>query len=248
MPEVTASKYLVQAGWSHVPHLDEDTKRELLESTPPHLREARSQGVPSLGTGAIYPIPVEEITVNPFAIPPNWKRGYALDVGWNRTAAVWGAQDPVDLTLYLYAEHYRGQAEAPVHAAAIKARGEWIHGAIDPAARGRAQHDGTQLIVKYQDAGLKLVPAKNAVEAGIHLVWQLLSTGRLKIFTTMQNFLEEYRNYHRDENGKIVKEDDHALDAGRYLCMTWQDVARVKPATSEDLPSAFRPSDQLTGY
>jgi len=35
MGEISASKYVVQAGWSSVPHLDEKTKRELLASTPP---------------------------------------------------------------------------------------------------------------------------------------------------------------------------------------------------------------------
>ena len=34
MPEITASKYLVEISWDDVPHLDEKTKRELLESTP----------------------------------------------------------------------------------------------------------------------------------------------------------------------------------------------------------------------
>ena len=36
------------AGWDDVPHLEERTKTELLESTPPHLRDARSKGIPSL--------------------------------------------------------------------------------------------------------------------------------------------------------------------------------------------------------
>jgi hypothetical protein len=85
MGEVTSSRYIVQAGWDHVPHLDEKTKTELLDSVPPHLRDARSKGEPSLGSGAIYPIPISDIEVKPFAIPFGWKKGYALDVGWNRT-------------------------------------------------------------------------------------------------------------------------------------------------------------------
>jgi len=212
MPQVTASKYLVQAGWNDVPHLDEKTKRELLNATPPHLREARSQGIPSMGSGAIYPVALSEIEVKPFAIPVFWKKAYALDVGWKRTAALWGAKDPADGTVYLYAEHYRGQEVPVIHAEAIKARGTWIKGAIDPAARGRAQKDGEDLMAIYKGLGLGIMPANNEVEAGLYKVWQLLVTGRLKVFSTLMNFKAEYRLYRRAENGKIVKDFDHLMD------------------------------------
>ncbi len=149
MPEVSEAKYLVQAGWSDVPHIDEQTQKELLASTPPYLRDARSKGIPSLGSGAIYPIELSEVLCDPIVIPPFWPRTYALDVGWNRTAVLWGALDRSIDCWYLYTEHYRGKAEPSIHATAIRARGEWIPGLIDPAARGRSQDDGKQLIVTY---------------------------------------------------------------------------------------------------
>lgn len=173
--------------------------------------------MPQLGSGAIYPVPESEIVEDPIEIPPYWPRSYALDVGWNRTAALWGAYDPEADTLHLYSEYYRGQAEPPIHAAAIKSRGPWINGVIDPAARGRAQADGSQLFSLYVDLGLRLSSADNAVEAGIYDVWTRLSSGRLKVFKTLVNFLAEYRMYRRNEKGQIVKENDHLMDAGRYL-------------------------------
>lgn len=229
MPAVSESRYLVQAGWDDVPHLDEKTKKELLDSTLPHLRDARSKGIPSLGAGAIYPIPESEILVAPFAIPAHWPRGYAMDVGWNRTAALWGAYDRSTDCVFLYTEHYRGQAEPSVHAAAIRARGEWIPGKIDPASRGRSQKDGAQLLQMYQDLGLSLDPADNGVETGLYAVWERLSTGRMKVFSTLQNWLAEYRLYRRDEKGKIVKEFDHLMDATRYLVNGGLDWMRVQP-------------------
>lgn len=228
MPEISASRYTVSASWDDVPHLDEKTKAELLASTPPHLRDARAKGIPALGAGAIYPVPLSEVEVKPFAIPAYWPRGYALDVGWNCTAALWGAMNPADDTLYLYAEHKRGQEVPVVHAEAIKARGKWIKGAIDPAARGRAQNDGTKLIETYRALELHLVEANNAVEAGIYEVWQRLVTGRLKIFTTLMNLKAEYQIYRRDEHGKIVKAHDHLMDGMRYLVNTWQQIASVQ--------------------
>ncbi|EPR36241.1 phage DNA packaging protein GP2 [Alkalidesulfovibrio alkalitolerans DSM 16529] len=229
MPQVAPGKYLVTATWDDVPHLSKAQKRELWAQIPPHQRDARAKGVPQLGAGAVYPVPEDEIVVSPFEIPAHWPRAYGLDVGWNRTAAVWGAFDRSGGVLHLYAEHYRGQAEAEVHAAAVKARGEWIPGVIDPAARGRSQIDGTSLLAIYQSLGLDLSCADNAVEAGIYRVWSLLSTGRIKVFATLSNWLAEYRLYRRDANGRVVKERDHLMDATRYLVASGLDAARAVP-------------------
>jgi hypothetical protein len=230
MPAVSESRYLVQAGWSDVPHLSEQTQRELLASTLPHLRDARSKGIPSLGAGAIYPIPESEFVVAPFAVPHFWPKAYGMDVGWNRTAALWGAIDRSCDCVYVYTEHYRGQAEPSIHTAAIKARGAWIPGVIDPASRGRSQKDGEQLLENYRQLGLNLDVAKNGVDAGLFDVWERLSTGRLKVFSTCTNLLAEYRLYRRDEKGRIVKEFDHLMDALRYLIVSGLDRAIVEPA------------------
>ena len=80
MPEISPSRYMVNAGWDDVPHLNEATKQELLESTMPYLRDARSKGVPSLGAGAVWPIPLSEVLVDPFEIPVHWPRSYGLEL------------------------------------------------------------------------------------------------------------------------------------------------------------------------
>jgi hypothetical protein len=226
VPEIDASKYLVTAGWDDVPHLDAKTKAELLAGTPPHLRKARAQGIPSLGAGAIYPVEEEEILVPDFKLPKHFLRGYALDVGWKKTAALHGAWDRESDVIYLYREYYRGQAEPSIHAAAIRARGAWMTGCIDPASRGRQQGDGQQLFANYTKSveqgggGLNLIFANNAVEAGLQEVWERLSTGRIKVFRSLVALMTEYRLYRRDEHGKIVKENDHLMDCLRYLVNT----------------------------
>jgi hypothetical protein len=153
-----------------------------------------------------------------------------MDVGWNRTAVPWGAIDREKDCVYVISEHYRGQAEPIIHAQAIKARGDWIPGVIDPAARGRGQKDGAQLLQDYIDLGLDLEIAFNGVESGIYQVWMRLSTGRLKVFQSCQNWLTEFRLYRRDEKGAVVKEGDHLMDATRYLVMSGLERAKVKPA------------------
>lgn len=177
----------------------------------PHQLEARMNGIPTLGSGAIYPVPEEDIVCDPFQIPSWWPRLYGLDVGWNKTAAIWLAYDRDTDTVYCNSEHYRGHAEAAVHAKAIRMRGSWIPGVIDTAAKGRSQVDGRSLWEMYSDEGLILHKANKAVEAGIMQVFERLSTGRLKIFSTLQHTLSEYRLYRRDEKGRIVKSNDHCL-------------------------------------
>lgn len=219
-------KAVVSATWDDVPHLSDQVKTELLASIPPFQRDARSKGLPQLGAGAIYPVPESAVVCEPFEIPKHWPRAYGLDVGWNRTAAVFGAYDRETDVAYAYSEHYQGEGEPAVHASAIKARGE-LPGAIDPASRGRSQVDGRQLIELYRAQGLELTEAKNAVEAGIFATWERLCTGRLKIFSTLQHTRAEFRLYRRDERGKVVKENDHAMDALRYFISTGIDIARA---------------------
>lgn len=247
MPEITESRYLVQAAWDDVPHLDAQTKRELLASTPPHLRDARSKGSPSLGVGAIYPVPESEFVVDPFPIPAYWPRAFGMDVGWNRTAVIWGAREQSTDTVYLYTEHYRGQAEPSIHAAAVKARGNWIPGVIDPAARGRSQADGRQLLQDYIELGLPLDVAVNAVDAGIYQVWERLATGRLKVFRTCQHWLSEFRFYRRDDKGQIIKKHDHLMDATRYLIVSGIERMIVQPVKGQRVGSGSR-GDARVGY
>jgi len=178
-------------------------------------------------------VPESDITVGDFPLPEHWPRAYGLDVAWNRTAAVWGALNRDTDVLYLYSEHYRGEAEPSVHAQAIRSRGEWIHGAIDPAARGRSQVDGRQLLQMYTELGLKLHVADNSVETGIYRLWQRLSSGRLKVFSSLRNWLEEFRLYRRDEKGRVVKDRDHLLDATRYLEMSLTEILQSKPAAPQ---------------
>lgn len=245
MPETPNGKFYVSAGWDHVPHLDEKTKKEIEASTPPHLRAARMHGEPSLGSGAIYPVPVDEIRVDPIPIPDYWPRGYGFDPGWNRTAAAWGAHDRDNDVIYIIGEHYMGQREPSVHADAIKARGSWQPGIADYAGRGI---DGERVIEIYRKLGLNLVNADKSVEAGLQEVWQRLSSGRLKVFSTCQNWFDEYRYYIRDENGRIQKVNDHLMDATRYLVVLANKMI-VRPREDASLVSAtFTPLDARMGY
>lgn len=244
-------KFLVNVGWDDVPHLADDEKKALANAYPPHERDARMKGIPALGSGAIYPVPEDVYLVEPRPLPNWWPRAYGLDVGWNKTAAIFGAWDRDADTLYLIDEHYQSYGEPSVHAAAIRRRtGDWMPGVIDPASMGSNQRDGRTLFAEYQELGLILTTANNAVEAGIHRVWEMLSQGRLKVFSTLANTRAEMRIYRRDDRGRVVKERDHLMDAMRYLCASGQAVAEYPPEFIDEgeRELATYGRDAVTGY
>ena len=211
------TKAVIQAGWDDAPWLTEAAKTQMEADTPPHMIEARRSGKPGMGSGNVFPIAIETMVCPPVQIPSFWRRLYALDVGWNRTATLWGAIDPDTDTLYITDEYYVEHQPPAVCAAAIRARGEWIPGVIDPASQGRSQVDGRQLYQSYKQQGLRLSLANNAVETGINDLWHRMTTGRVKVFNTLHHFAHEFILYRRDLKGRIIKENDHLMDCFRYL-------------------------------
>jgi len=218
--EDNSGKATISINWDDCGHLTKKQKDAMFLALPPHQRDARSKGIPSLGAGAIYPVLEDNFVIASFEIPKHWKKVAGFDVGWNWTACVWLAIDPESDTMYIYSSYKQGEQLPLFHADALKARGKWIPICIDPAARGRSQIDGMKIIDQYKEHGLNLSIANNSVEAGIYSVWEALSTGKLKIFNTMPNILEEFRMYRRDTKGKVVKSNDHLMDAMRYAVMT----------------------------
>ncbi|MGH9257361.1 MAG: hypothetical protein ACRD3C_22605 [Vicinamibacterales bacterium] len=209
------SRSIVGATWDDAPHLAPAAKEALWASYPPYQRDARTKGIPQLGAGAIYPVEESFIAVKDFPIPKEWPRGFSLDVGWNVTAAMFFAYDREGETWYGYDCYKRGQAEPPIHAEAIKARGIWIPGVGDCADINKL--DGVQFLTIYRNLGLILELANKAVEAGIQDVYTLLSVGRMKIFARRcALWFDEFRLYRRDERGRIVKVNDHLMDCTRY--------------------------------
>lgn len=216
--------YVQNISWDDVPHLSKKDKDELLALIPPYQRDARSKGIPQLGSGAIYPISQDDVFIDDFSIPEHWFKFYAMDVGWNRTAVLWFAVNPDTDEVFVYSEHYQGESKAIMHADAIKARGSWIKGVIDPASNGRSQSDGEKLIEEYRSFGLDIINAENGVEAGIFKTYQMFLQGKLKIFNSCVNTKKEFLLYRRDEKGKVVKLNDHAMDALRYGVMSGRSV------------------------
>src|SRR5690606_5726140 len=129
-------------------------------------------------------------------------------------------------------EHYMGKELPSTHAYAILSRGKWVPGVFDPAARGRSPNDGKRLIQDYKDMGLNLYPANNEVDSGILAIQQRAAVKKIRIFRTCINLQKEWMLYARDKNGKIIKDNDHALDALRYIV---NNLRRMASKADEDM-------------
>lgn len=252
-PPDDPSKFAIQIAWDDFPpHLDEKQKELLMASIAPHLRGARTKGIPTQGVGAIYPHNEEDILIKPFEIPQYWPKAYGLDVGWKKTAAIWITMNPDTNQYFLYSEHYEGGGLPVIHASAIKARGDWILGVIDTGSKQVSPTDGKCLWDQYINEGLNIIECTKAKEASILKINQMLASGQLKVFNTLQNWLSEFRTYSRDEDGKISDRlDDHLMDAMNYLVLACPDIMRVAPDYYEKEANRFHSDndrDDITGY
>jgi hypothetical protein len=92
------------------------------------------------------------------------------------------------------------------------------------------QHDkgsGLSLSHQYKNFGAKMLPSHavnhgtktNAVEPALEEMRELMFGGKLSIAGHNGELLEEMRNYHRDEDFRIVKQRDDLISALRYAIM-----------------------------
>ena len=61
----------------------------------------------------------------------------------------------------------------------------------------------------------------------------MLSTGQLKVFASCKTWLEEFRLYRRDLKGRVVKQNDHLMDATRYAIVSGATWLTQEPVTQE---------------
>lgn len=245
-------------------HYTPEQRAAIIATYPAHEREARTMGVPTLGSGRIFPVAEADVVVAPIVIPPHWPRIVGIDFGWDHpTAAVSMAWDRDADVVYLVGEYRKSEDIPAVHAAAIKPWGEWI-----PVAwpHDGLQHDkgsGEVLAVQYRKKhGLAMLKDKathppkrgepegsggNGVEAGLMEMLERMMTGRWKVFATCQQWLGEFRMYHR-QDGKIIKIDDDLISASRYAMMMLRHAStQPKPAVLET-EGSLRVLDPSMGY
>jgi phage terminase large subunit len=152
-------------------------------------------------------------------IKPDWPRYTAIDFGFTHPFVhLWAAYDTSNETLYIYREHYQTGMTTPDHAKIINrlSAGETYVARI-------ADHDAGDREILRQH-GINTIPADKDVKTGIGVVYDLFHRNKIRISRDCKHLINELYAYRWKDNPTAkdrepVKEDDHALDALRYLCM-----------------------------
>jgi len=218
-------------------HYTPAQREEIAASYPPHEREARTKGTPALGSGRIFPVTEESITVDAIPIARHWTQIGGIDFGWDHpTAAVKLAWDRDADVVYVTATYRVREATPLIHAGALKPWGKTLPWAWPHDGLAHDKTSGEQLAESYRKHGLGLLVEHAAfedgsagVEAGLFLMLERMQTGRLKVFKHLSDWFQEFRLYHR-EDGKVVKLRDDLISATRYALM----CLRFAKTTSKD--------------
>lgn len=218
----------------------------IIREYPPHERDARSDGIPQLGSGRVFPIDIDTVKCAPFQIPKYWKQINGLDFGWDHPFAAAGCAYDADNDVFYVCREYRQREATPIiHAAAVKPWGDWIPCAWPADGEGHEKGSGKPLAPQYKEQGLNMLEewatweeGGVSVEAGVIDMLDRMKTGRWKVFETCGGWLDEARTYHRVE-GQIVKLVDDLISASRYALMMKRH-AIVDPGKrySRDIPLA----------
>jgi phage terminase large subunit-like protein len=220
-------------------HYTSAQRQKIIDSYAPHEREARANGVPIMGSGRVFAVEESSIREKPREIPEHWPRIAGLDIGWDHpTAVVWIAWDRDSDCIHVYATHRLREETPVVHAAAIRAKGDWIPVAWPHDALQHDKGSGATIAEQYKRQGVTMLDAKatfedggNGVEAGLMDILDRMKTGRFKVDDSLEDWWEEFRMYHR-KNGQVVKERDDLMSATRYGIMMIRE-SRVKPQNIE---------------
>ncbi len=208
-------------------HYSDEQRRQIIASYPAHEVEARTKGIPVLGSGRIFPIPDEQVATDLSTFPSHWPRLGGMDFGYDHPfAAIEMVWDRDSDTVYV-TKAYRNRQGTPIlHAAALRSWGESLPWSWPRDGRRETlEGAGIALARQYTDQKLNMLhehaqfeDGSVSVEAGLMDMLDRMQTGRFKVCRHLNEWFEEFRLYHR-EDGKVVKEHDDLMAATRYALM-----------------------------
>lgn len=246
----TKDQFYLQVGWDRAPHITPEKRKRILAMYPEYQRKMRSEGEPMLGHGRIYDIADDFILCDPFPIPDHWFVIGGLDFGFDHPQAVVKlVEDRDNDTIYITNSWKQSKVSANDAWGATQA---WISGIPVAWPHDGLQHEkGRDVNLQQKDhyakAGFRMLPEHStwrtgglSVENGLYETLDRQRKGTYKIFKGQPEFMEEHRQYHRDEKGKIVKIRDDMLDAARQAYMMRRFAIRAadihKPTASIVMP------------
>jgi Terminase RNaseH-like domain len=224
-----------------VEHYTDEERARIIASYPPHELEARTKGIPTLGSGRIFPVPEDMIAIEQRDFPAHWPRIGGMDFGWDHPFAAVELHWDRDADCVYVSRTYRCRETTPImHAAALRPWGKHLRWAWPRDGRRETlEGAGISLANQYREQGLDMwhehaqfEDGSVSVEAGLMMMLDRMQSSRFKVFKHLNDWFEEFRLYHR-RDGKVWKEGDDLMAATRYAVMM------LRHATSEAAHSKF---------
>ena len=262
--KIDAGMYLQGATWKECPHITKEKAEKILAKYPKYQRKMRSEGVPLMGSGLIYEVDEDDISIKPFEIPEYWFVINGIDFGWDHPQAhiqmVWDR----DADMYYVINAWKASKKQPYEAwHCVKPWTENVPVAWPgDGLQHKQQSSGEAVKLKdlYAGEGFNMLPERATFEDGGDGVWvgimeidNLLKAGRLKIVSVLFDVFEEIRQYHTKTgpNGKIeivaIRED--LLCAIRYAYMMRRYAIRICDLNPETfVPIKKTGRDTRIGY
>lgn len=189
--EKSPDRHVTMMTIEDVQHFSEEEKQRIIASYPKHELEARTKGIPILGSGRIFPVEESKIVCEHRSFPSHWPRIGGMDFGWDHPfAAVELVWDRDSDTVYVN-RIYRLKESTPIeHAAALRSWGRDLRWAWPrDGKRETLEGAGIALAEQYRDQGLYVLPehaqfedGSVSVEAGLMTMLDRMRTGKLKVF------------------------------------------------------------------
>lgn len=226
--EENPSRAHVIMTFEEVSHLTDEQRKEIWDSYPAHMREARTRGVPMAGEGMVFSV-AEDTLKEPRIdnVPIHWAKIWGVDFGIAHPfAAVLLAWDKDYDTIHVLHTIRMSDGNAIMHGHALRQIAAAVPVAWPQDGTQRDKGSGEQLADIYRRQGKLPMLGTHAThadgsvstEAGVMEMETRMQTGRLKVADHLGHWFEEFRGYHRKE-GQIVKEHDDIMSATRIGLM-----------------------------
>ena len=239
----------IRVSWDDVPEYDPWGEPFLLNSTRlqlerdylPHERDARRNGVPVMGKGAVFQIrnwPTYKTGDYDFRNIRGLERIIALDLGLvnDKTVITLMYWHPSEKIAWLHTQIVvKGIEEAnPMnyinHLMRPEVFGTPIVLPADASTQGRYTMSSQSIRELFEQYELNVHPdaimnppdeqgrRNNHKSFGINVMRQMLEVGTLHVNENCVEFLREAQNYYADEKGRFSDPDD-CIDSARYALM-----------------------------
>jgi phage terminase large subunit-like protein len=244
-PQAARGRIIIPGRADDFPHLrDPEKQAQLLAMFPAHERKARLEGIPMLGSGAVFEdVQLEDITAPMRLSTVNGQRTvihdqfgemetrglswlWAIDFGIAHPfAAVLLAHDRDTDTIYTMAAFKIKGGVPSIHASRINATMPNVRVAWPHDGNQRDKGSGEQLASIYKREGLLMLPTHAqfarggySTEAGVVDMLSRMRSGRFKVAAGLFDWQDEFSSYYR-KDGLIQKINDDLMSATRIGVM-----------------------------